>query len=219
MNKRLFIALVLFLLLSTYNFQDKFNFSSKFRIKKILVENNSIIDETILKKKLLFLYDTNIFSINVKDINLKFAEIDFIESFELKKIYPDKIKIKIYERKPIAILQNKKEKKYYTNDDKLINFVELKDYQNLPIVLSDRNNFKIFYNQLKKINFPIEKIKQLIFFDSKRWDLITVDNKTIKLPNQNYEKSLKYFLDMKNQKNFEKYEIFDYRINNQLILK
>ena len=50
MNKRLFIALVLFLLLSTYNFQDKFNFSSKFRIEKILVENNSIIDETIFKK-------------------------------------------------------------------------------------------------------------------------------------------------------------------------
>ena len=219
MNKRLFIALVLFLLLSTYNFQDEFNFSSKFKIEKILVENNSIIDEKILKKKLLFLYDTNIFSINTEDINLKFAEIDFIESFELKKIYPNKIKIKIYERKPIAILQNKKEKKYYTNDGKLINFMELKNYQNLPIVFSDRNNFKIFYNQLKKIDFPIEKIKQLNFFESKRWDLITVDNKTIKLPDQNYEKSLKYFLDMKNQKNFKKYKIFDYRINNQLILK
>ena len=219
MNKRLFIALVLFLLLSTYSFQDKFNLNSKFTIKKILVENNSIIDEKILKKKLSFLYEANIFSINSQDINSKIGEIDFIESFEFKKIYPNNIKIKIYERQPIAILQNKKEKKYYTNDDKLINFVELNNYQNLPIVFGDKNNFKIFYNQLKKINFPIETIKQFNFFESKRWDLITVDNKTIKLPNQNYEKSLKYFLGIKNQKNFEKYEIFDYRINNQLILK
>ena len=219
MNKRLFIALVLFLLLSTYSFQDKFNLNSKFTIKKILVENNSIIDEKILKKKLSFLYEANIFSINSQDINSKIGEIDFIESFEFKKIYPNNIKIKIYERQPIAILQNKKEKKYYTNDDKLINFVELNNYQNLPLVFGDKNNFKIFYNQLKKINFPIETIKQFNFFESKRWDLITVDNKTIKLPNQNYEKSLKYFLGIKNQKNFEKYEIFDYRINNQLILK
>ena len=219
MNKRLFIALVLFLLLSTYSFQDKFNLNSKFTIKKILVENNSIIDEKILKKKLSFLYEANIFSINSQDINSKIGEIEFIESFEFKKIYPNNIKIKIYERQPIAILQNKKEKKYYTNDDKLINFVELNNYQNLPIVFGDKNNFKIFYNQLKKINFPIETIKQFNFFESKRWDLITVDNKTIKLPNQNYEKSLKYFLGIKNQKNFEKYEIFDYRINNQLILK
>ena len=104
------------------------------------------------------MYDTNIFSINTEDINFKFAEIDFIESFELKKIYPNKIKIKIYERKPIAILQNKKEKKYYNNDGKLINFVELKDYPNLPIVLSDRNNFKIFYNQLKKLIFQLKKL-------------------------------------------------------------
>ncbi len=219
MNKRLFIALVLFLLLSTYSFQDKFNLNSKFTIKKILVENNSIIDEKILKKKLSFLYEANIFSINSQDINSKIGEIEFIESFEFKKIYPNNIKIKIYERQPIAILQNKKEKKYYTNDDKLINFVELNNYQNLPLVFGDKNNFKIFYNQLKKINFPIETIKQFNFFESKRWDLITVDNKTIKLPNQNYEKSLKYFLGIKNQKNFEKYEIFDYRINNQLILK
>ena len=219
MNKRLFIALVLFLLLSTYNFQNKLNLSSKSKIEKILVENNSIIDETILIKKLAFLYEANIFLINTHNINSKIGEIDFIESFEFKKIYPNKIKIKIYERRPIAILQNKKEKKYYTNDDKLINFVELKNYQNLPIVLGDKKNFKIFYNKLKKINFPIEKIKQFNFFESKRWDIITVDNKTIKLPNQNYEKSLKYFLDIKNQKNFEKYEIFDYRINNQLILK
>ena len=65
----------------------------------------------------------------------------------------------------------------------------------------------------------MKQLNNLIFFESKRWDIITVDNKTIKLPNQNYEKSLKYFLDIKNQKNFEKYEIFDYRINNQLILK
>ena len=219
MNKRLFIALVLFLLLSTYSFQDKLNLNSKFTIKKILVENNSIIDEKILKKKLSFLYEANIFSINSQDINSKIGEIDFIESFEFKKIYPNNIKIKIYERQPIAIFQNKKEKKYYTNDDKLINFVELNNYQNLPIVFGDKNNFKIFYNQLKKINFPIETIKQFNFFESNRWDLITVDNKTIKLPNQNYEKSLKYFLGIKNQKNFEKYEIFDYRINNQLILK
>ena len=51
MNKRLFIALVLFLLLSTYSFQDKLNLNSKFTIKKILVENNSIIDEKNFKKK------------------------------------------------------------------------------------------------------------------------------------------------------------------------
>ena len=35
--------------------------------------------------------------------------MDFVESFKIKKIFPNTIKIEIYEKKPIAILQKKKE--------------------------------------------------------------------------------------------------------------
>ena len=35
-------------------------------------------------------------------------EKSFIESFEIKKIYPNKLKIKIFEKKPIAIYNIKK---------------------------------------------------------------------------------------------------------------
>ena len=50
MNKRLLIALFLFLLLSTYNIQSNFNFASKFNIRKIIVENNNLVDERKLNK-------------------------------------------------------------------------------------------------------------------------------------------------------------------------
>ena len=49
------------------------------------------------------------FFLNRKNKN-KVKEFQFIESFEIKRIYPDKLRIKIFEKKPIAILQNKKEK-------------------------------------------------------------------------------------------------------------
>ena len=45
------------------------------------------------------------------------------------------------------------------------------------------------------------------------------NNQTIKLPIKNYEISLQNFIDLKDQINFGKYQIFDYRINNQIILK
>ena len=41
----------------------------------------------------------------------------------------------------------------------------------------------------------------------------------IKLPAENYEKSLKNFLGLKDHNNFYKYKVFDYRIQDQLILK
>ena len=82
-----------------------------------------------------------------------------------------------------------------------------------------KKNFKIFYINLKKTNFPIKIINFFYLFDSNRWDLIIKDNRTIKLPTKNYTESLKNFLDIKDYNNLEKYKIFDYRINNQLILK
>ena len=73
--------------------------------------------------------------------------------------------------------------------------------------------------QLNNIDFPINEIKTFYLFESKRWDLVTKKNQTIKLPIENYEESLKNFIILKDQENFKKYSSFDYRIKNQLILK
>ena len=219
MKKRILFASVLLLLLSTYNIQKSANLNSGLNIEKIYVENNKFIDEKIIKKKLSFLYETNLFSLNKKDVKLKLNEIDFIDSFEVKKIFPNKIKIKIYENIPIAIIQNKTEKKFYTKNDKAIKFIEIDEFNNLPLVFGDHKSFSDFYKILKKINFPLSEIKKFYLFDSKRWDIVTKNNQTIKLPIKNYEISLQNFIDLKDQINFGKYKIFDYRINNQIILK
>ncbi len=219
MKKRLIISLMLLLFLSTYNIQDSYKIGSQFTIKKIIVENNSILDEEIIKKELTFLYDANLFFLRLNKIKINLENIDFIKSFEVKKIYPNKIKIKIFEKKPIAVIQYKKEKKYFTEDGDVIKFVNLEDFDNLPLVFGDYENFRIFQKSLKNINFPFDQVKKFYFFESKRWDLVTTRNQTIKLPTNNYEKSLKNFINLKEQANFEKYKTFDYRITGQLILK
>ena len=85
MKKRILFALVLLLLLSTYNIQKSSNLNSVLNIKIIDIENIKFIDEKIVKNKLSFLYETNLFFLNKKDIKLKLKEIDFIDSFEVKK--------------------------------------------------------------------------------------------------------------------------------------
>ncbi len=219
MKKRILFALVLLLILSSYNIQKNINLNPRLNIEKIYVENNNFFDEKILKNKLSFLYKTNLFLLKKKDIELNLKELDIIESFEIKKIFPNKIRIKVYENLPIAIIQNKAEKKFYTKSGKTINFFELEEFSNLPIVYADSGSFTDFYKVLKKINYPYSEIAKFYLFDSKRWDIVTKDNQTIKLPIKNYEISLKNFIDLKDQINFRKYKIFDYRINNQIILK
>ena len=63
---------------------------------------------------------------------------------KLKK-YPNTLKIKIFEKKPIAILINKQEKFYLSEKIELIEFKNLKNYKNLPYVFGDKNNFEKFY--------------------------------------------------------------------------
>ena len=204
MSKRIFFAFFLLILLSTYNLEKGHVLGARFLIKKIYFENNSIIDEKTLKQKLSFLYQTNLFFLSTKTLEAKLKEIELIDSFEIKKIYPDKIKIKIFEKEPIVILQHKKKKKYLTNKGDVIKFIELKNFNNLPIVFGEEKEFRIFYEKLKNINFPIEKIKTFYFFESQRWDLVTQQNQTIKLPINNYEKSLKNYLNIKEKKKFSK---------------
>jgi len=218
MKKSVFLLLILFVLLTTYTPKfDSINISSLL-IKKIIIKNNSIIETDKLKKKISFLYDENLFFLNVEDIEKKIKKENFIESFSIKKIYPNTLKLMIVEKKPIAILQNKKEKFYISNKGDIISFQDLEIYRKLPIVFGTGKSFYLFYQDLNNIKFPVEKIKSFYFFEIGRWDMILKDGKTIKLPINEYKSSLKNFMKSQSKSEFENYKTFDYRIKDQLIL-
>ncbi len=218
MKKRLVIALSLLILFSTYK-SNKLPLIQVFNIKEIKIENNFIIESDEIKKKLVFLHTTNLITLDNFEIQQAIKKFDFVESFELKKIYPNKLKIKIFEKKPVAILQSQKKKFYISEDIELINYKDLENYYNLPVVFGDKKSFKELYTNLRKINFPYNKIKNFYLYDLKRWDLELHKRVIIKLPPNNYTQSLENFINLSKENNFDKYKIFDYRINNQLILK
>ena len=74
------------------------------------------------------------------------------------------------------------------------------------------------YNNLIKTNFKISEIKSFYYFEIGRWDIVLKNNKVIKLPVKNFNSSLKNYMELSEEINFEKYSIFDYRIKDQLIL-
>jgi len=218
MKKRLIISLIFITLFSTYKPQ-KLNSLKKFNIEEILIENNYILKKEEIKKKLSSIYQTNLLFLDYSNIEEILKKNSFIKSFEIKKIYPNKIKITIIEKKPIAILHYKKKTFYISRNINFIEYIDLKNYNNLPNVFVGKDNFKSLYNELKKINFQFNLIKNFYFYEAKRWDLETYENQIIKLPVKNYTKSLENFMNFKKKYNFDNYKVFDYRINGQLILK
>ena len=153
MKKKIFIATLLFILLTTISSQEKIVIS-KFNLKKIIIENNSLLKEKDIKVLLASIYEKNLLFLNNNEIEKALTQNDFIKSFKLKKIYPNTLKIIIFEAKPIAVLQSKKNKFYLTESIDTIKYKNLKNFQDLPYVFGNKEQFKIFYNNLKKNNFP-----------------------------------------------------------------
>tara|TARA_B100001057_G_scaffold352225_1_gene353870 strand:+ start:234 stop:890 length:657 start_codon:yes stop_codon:yes gene_type:complete len=218
MKKRLVISISLLILLTTISSQQKF-FISKFNLKKIIIENNFLLKDKDLKNLLAPIYGKNLLFLKNVEVKKALMKNDFIESFNIKKKYPSTLKIQIFEKKLFAILFDKKNKFYLSERLDLIEFKNQPNYQNLPYIIGNKDDFETFYNNLKKINFPFDIVVKYSLYESKRWDLETKNDEVIKLPSKNYIESLENYLNLKNKSSFEKYKIYDYRINNQLILK
>ena len=125
----------------------------------------------------------------------------------------------INEIDPVALYFDKKKLFFLTEDGQSIKYLNLEKFSKLPTVIGKKDNFKIFYQNLKKTNFKMSQIISYQHFEIGRWDIVLEDKRVIKLPTNNYLQSINNFLLIKNKNNFEKYKIFDYRIKDQLILK
>ena len=218
MKKTIFGLLTLFVILTSYNPKFDIKISSNFNIKKIIIENNVILNDQTINEKLSYLYNENLFNLNSDKITKILNEDSFIESFSIKKIYPNTIKLVIKEKQPIAILIDKKKKFYISNKGNLIDFFNIDIYQDLPNVFGNGKDFYTLYLDLQNVNFPIKMIKSFYFFETGRWDLILNNEKIIKLPVNDYLFSLTNFINSMDNTQFKKYKIFDYRIKDQLIL-
>ena len=218
MKKRIVIAIALLILFSTITAQLKIEIT-KFNLKKIQIKNNSILNEKDIKELLIPLYEKNLIFLSYSEIEKALMQNSFIESFNIRKKYPQSLYIEIFEKQPVAILFNKKEKFYLSDKSELIKFIKDPKFKDLPYVIGEPKKFKILFETLKKLNFPINSVKKYVLYESNRWDIEIKNNQIIKLPEVNYNDSLKNYLSLANKNEFKKYKIFDFRINNQLILK
>jgi len=212
--------LFIFLIFSTYtpNYTNQNN-SFFFPIKEIQVEGHLVIKKKKLIGELDYLMGRSIFYIDENKINLSIKKFDFIKNFKIKKIYPNTLKFMINEIDPVALYFDKKKLFFLTEDGQSIKYLNLEKFSKLPTVIGKKDNFKIFYQNLKKTNFKMSQIISYQHFEIGRWDIVLEDKRVIKLPTNNYLQSINNFLLIKNKNNFEKYKIFDYRIKDQLILK
>ena len=127
MKRRILIAALLLTLLTTISSQIIINFS-KFNLEEINIENNTLVEESDLKSLLNPFYNKNLISINNNEIGKVLLKNSFIESFKIKKKYPNTLNVVIFEKKPIAILLNKKKKFFISEKIELIEYRKISKF-------------------------------------------------------------------------------------------
>jgi len=109
MKKQIIIGISLLVLLSTINIKKDLAIK-KFNIKEINIQNNYLIKDKEIKDSLILIYNTNLIFLNNSQIENILKQNTFIESFRIKKKYPNILNIEIIEKEPFVILFNKKKK-------------------------------------------------------------------------------------------------------------
>ena len=219
---KLFFYLILFILLSTQITKNqniiKHSTTTVNYIEVIGMsyENNLKVSESL--NSLLF---QNIFFINKSDFHNILKENNLIESFYIKKFYPNEIKINIKQAGLLAITNQNGKKFYIGSNGKLISIDKIKNFnKKLPFVFS-KSNYNEFV-KLKKIidksKLQFEEIESFYYFPSNRWDLKTNGGLLIKLPEKNILDSLQYAHVIKTNEQFKDNKIIDLRISNNIII-
>ena len=217
-SKKIFIYLFFFVFLGTINNYTLFN-SYTFKIKnfQILGLENNYKEE--LKNKLLNSTKPNIFFVDKDNLKLLFNTNSLIEKYQVFKIYPSSLNIKIEKTNFLARLNIDGNIFLVGSNGKLTKDFLLSDSKILPFIFGNPKveEFLKIFSIINKSDFKYENIKNLFFYKSGRIDLELKDNILIKLPFDNLENVFKKISQLISNNQLNK-KIIDARVPNQIIL-
>ena len=216
-GKKILIYLFLFLILGSVNniALTKINFE---KIKSIQISGLNQNQNINLLENIKELNIKNIFFLNGKEISQIISSNSLVENYEIFKKYPDTIDIKIKRTKFLAKI-NINGKTFLIGANGKLSDVKFSDKE-LPFIFGKPaiDEFIKFVHVIEQSKLPINQVKNLYFFQSKRWDLELKNNVILKLSKDHTKLSLDQAFEFLNDNNFNDIKVVDARIKNQIIL-
>ena len=215
-SKKFFIFLFFFFILGTIN-NTKLSYDF-YKVKRFNISGLNEIEEKKLYDDFKILKNGNIFFLSKKDISEIIYSYRTVEEFEIDKIYPSTLNVEIKKTELLA-LTKKNGKEYFVGANG--NLIEINDnIPELPFIFGNLDIDNFLY--LKKIidisNFEFSYIKNLYYFKSKRWDILTKDGFILKMPNNLTVEKLNLISKVIKNQNLENAKLFDFRQNNILVI-
>ncbi len=217
-KKKIYLYLLIFFLLSTFN-NIKLISSNflKFNINQIRVSGLSENNNFYISEEIKTLLLENIFLVKKEFFLQILKKNNLIKSFEIKKIYPDTIEIKIKKADFLGITNIDGSFYFIGSNGKLI-YTNTFD-KKIPYVFGkvDIDEYIEFVKAINESRFDLNTISEIYFFPSGRWDIKTKDKKLLKLPIDNFETKLNLIYELYQSEKFKNVETIDFRFQNKII--
>ena len=213
-KKKIYFYIFFLILLSTpLNLKYNSFIKEIFKIKNIKVVPNELVFEEVYN-----LLNQNIFKINNSNLKNFLNKYTHLKSIEIKKIYPDTLEVLITKSSPIAIIDNQITFTYLGDNGKV--FKDNIEYNSIPILKGELDiaDAIVVLNLLDKSLYKLEDIKEIIFFPTKRINIILNDKKILKFPIYIDLKYINKTYDFLQTIKTEK-QVIDFRILGKIILK
>jgi len=215
-TKIIFYFFLFIIISSTNNFDLnslKLNKINNIYISGLEKQNNEVLLNEIENLQL-----DNIFSLKVFELNNILSANTLIEKYKVFKIYPSTLVIEIQKTNFLAKI-NDKNKKYFVGSNGRLSDVNLSNVK-LPFIFGkpDIREFLKFKKIIDDSKLSYNKIKNIYYFQSGRWDLELENNILLKLPKNNIKISLDNSLEFINFNNYTNNKIIDTRVKNQIIV-
>ena len=214
-KKYIFFYLIILIILSSIH-NSNFKYNNFFTIKKIEVIGLNKTDNSFLENKLADLVGSNIFVLNKKSFEL-INSVNLIKNYNVKKIYPNKVKVYLESAVAISVIKNSNELVILGNNGKIIDLKTLP--KNIPEVTGTSDMKKVFQTIeiFNKSDLDIKSIKKINFFPSKRIDIELENKKKIRFPINFTIDDLNFGFRVINDEEFNRSRIIDLRVPNKII--
>ena len=161
LKNKIFLILSIAILAGIY-LNTKTNIDRKiyFPIKNISIESKiiNVNKDDVFEKSKNYLNSKSFFNFKINILKKEIEKVSWVKSADIKRVYPDEIKIYIKEHVPIAIWNNKS---YMNNSGDIFFIHDIK--KNLPMINSNESRNKIMYvyfslllKYISDYNFDIE---------------------------------------------------------------
>ena len=216
-SKRILVYFLLLLIVGSVN-NINLNNSKINKVENINISGLDVLNIKILVNKITSLNLENIYFLDENKIKEIVDSHSLVEEYKIFKKYPSTLNIEIKKTTFLAKINQNNEIFIIGSNGKLTknNPSEI----GLPYIFGNPNisEFLNFRKIIKESKIPYDRIKNLYFFKSKRWDIELKNNTLIKLSVNNVKESLDNAFEFMKNNNFSNPKIIDARIENQIIL-